>query len=48
MKRISFLGALALMMVGVVTLTSFTTPGQPDKKKGQAEYKREVKVTTPI
>lgn len=48
MKRISFLGALALMMVGVVTLSSFTTPGQPDKKKGQAEYKREVKVTTPI
>ena len=36
------------MLVGSMTLSSFTNPGRADKKKGQVEYKREVKVTTPI
>ena len=48
MKKISLLGVLALMLVGSMTLSSFTNPGRADKKKGQVEYKREVKVTTPI
>ena len=48
MKRNVFLGSISLMLVGVVTLCSFNKPEMADKKKSQAEYKREVKVTTPI
>ena len=46
MKRISFCGALALMLVCVMTLCSWTSPEMPDKKQAEGVYKREVKVAT--